>query len=422
MVIATAWGTVRRSRLARNSAHMFIGQLLRTAVQAVYFVLLARSLSPDGYGMFVGVAALVATVAPFAGLGGSNLLVKNVARDPSRASSALGNAWFLVGVSGTLLLSLVLATSGLLLPAGAPLLLAAELGISELLLARLLDVCGAAFQARQQVGRTSSLQLLLSLSRLTAIAVIYVAVRAPTPQIWGACYLVATLVPAVIAGVIVCRTFGMPRLDLVRLHAELGEGALFAVSLSAQTIYNDVDKTMLARSNAAAAGIYGAAYRIIDVSFAPVRAVLFAAYSRFFRDGARGLGATTALARRLAPPGVAYATLSACALIVAAPFLPALIGSGYADVVPALRWLAPLTILRSVHYFTADALTGAGRQGLRSALQLAVALVNVGLNLWLIPRYGWRGAAWASLACDGLLMTTLLLAVAVLIRRERAHA
>jgi Na+-driven multidrug efflux pump len=35
--------------------------------------------------------------------------------------------------------------------------------------------------------------------------------------------------------------------------------------------------------------------------------------------------------------------------------------------------------------------------------QLAIAGFNFLLNLWLIPAHGWRGAAWASLATDGLL-------------------
>jgi O-antigen/teichoic acid export membrane protein len=61
-----------------------------------------------------------------------------------------------------------------------------------------------------------------------------------------------------------------------------------------------------------------------------------------------------------------------------------------------------LPILKAIHYFGADALTGAGYQGLRTILLVAVALVNVVLNLWLIPLYSWRGAAVASLLSDGL--------------------
>ena len=44
---------------------------------------------------------------------------------------------------------------------------------------------------------------------------------------------------------------------------------------------------------------------------------------------------------------------------------------------------------------------------------------NVLLNLWLIPAYSWRGAAWASLASDAALVVALF-AVIVSLRRRAA--
>jgi hypothetical protein len=41
------------------------------------------------------------------------------------------------------------------------------------------------------------------------------------------------------------------------------------------------------------------------------------------------------------------------------------------------------------------------------------------INLWLIPQYSWRGAAWASLASDGLLACGIGLAVFILYRQSR---
>lgn len=46
---------------------------------------------------------------------------------------------------------------------------------------------------------------------------------------------------------------------------------------------------------------------------------------------------------------------------------------------------------------------GMGKQSYRTAAQVLVAGANFGLNLWYIPAYGWRGAAWTSLLADGLL-------------------
>jgi hypothetical protein len=38
-------------------------------------------------------------------------------------------------------------------------------------------------------------------------------------------------------------------------------------------------------------------------------------------------------------------------------------------------------------------------------VQAGVAIFNVLVNLWIIPAYSWRGAAWSSIASDALLLT-----------------
>jgi O-antigen/teichoic acid export membrane protein len=102
--------------------------------------------------------------------------------------------------------------------------------------------------------------------------------------------------------------------------------------------------------------------------------------------------------------------------------VPLILGPEYARTAEALRWLAPLPILKGLHYFLSDSLTGAGHQGLRTAIQAGVAAFNVLLNLWIIPAYSWRGAAWSSLASDGLLLCGVSAAVFLLSRKSRTAA
>ena len=75
--------------------------------------------------------------------------------------------------------------------------------------------------------------------------------------------------------------------------------------------------------------------------------------------------------------------------------------------------------INTLCYLSADALTGADAQGLRTLLQLCTAVLNIGLNLFLIPAYSWHGAAWATLICGGFLATALWLTVMMLERRPR---
>ena len=113
-----------------------------------------------------------------------------------------------------------------------------------------------------------------------------------------------------------------------------------------------------------------------------------------------------------------YGALTFVGLWLCAPVLPHILGNKYDAVVPALRWLALIPFLRCFHVFLGDALSGGGLQRVRTAIQVLVALMNVGLNIIILPRYSWRGAAWSSLLCDGLLVVMFWCAALYSRRRQ----
>jgi O-antigen/teichoic acid export membrane protein len=213
---------------------------------------------------------------------------------------------------------------------------------------------------------------------------------------------------------------GSPQLDWVYIRQELREGFYFSAGQTSQTIYNDIDKTMLARLDTlAAAGVYGAAYRLIDVSFVPVSAALWSAYPNFFRAGTRGISGSSAYAKPLMLRAFAYSGAVFVFLLVSSGIVPVILGPEYEATAAALRWLAILPVLKALHYFFSDTLTSSGYQGVRTAIQATVAFLNVLLNLWVIPIYSWRGAAWSSIACDAALLLCVSSAVWLISRAKR---
>jgi len=221
----------------------------------------------------------------------------------------------------------------------------------------------------------------------------------------------------------VSRIIGKPRFVWRSITSELREGFYFSASQTSQTVYNDIDKTMLARlGTLTAAGVYGAAYRLIDVSFVPVSAALWSAYPHFFRAGARGISSSLAYAKPLMTRAVAYSGAIFLLIVLGSGIVPLILGPDYSATAAALRWLAILPVLKALHYFFSDTLTSAGYQGVRTAIQASVALLNVLLNLWIIPAYSWRGAAWSSIACDTALLAGVASAVLILAKARRAQA
>jgi O-antigen/teichoic acid export membrane protein len=197
-------------------------------------------------------------------------------------------------------------------------------------------------------------------------------------------------------------------LALSKFKPEIAQGFSFSISSSSLTAYNDIDKTLLARlSTLEATGIYAAAYRFINIAFVPTHSLLVASYPVFFRRGAVGIGGSLSFAKRLAPPVIVYSCVVVIGLLILAPVAPYILGNEYNLAVEAIRWLAPIPFLSAMHYLAGDILTGAGSQGVRSGIQIMAALFNVAMNLWLIPMYSWKGAAWSSLASEALLALSL---------------
>jgi O-antigen/teichoic acid export membrane protein len=220
---------------------------------------------------------------------------------------------------------------------------------------------------------------------------------------------------------VVSRCCVPPRFQLNLFVPSVREGFHFATSLASQSVYNDIDKTMLARlSTVEAAAIYAAAYRFIEAAILPIRSVANAAYPEFFRVGAQGVTSGFGFARRILQRSSLYGLGTAAALFLMAGFIPMVLGRAYQESVTALRWLCLLPVIKCVHIFLSDTLTGANYQWQTSSAQIAVAVFNILINLWLIPAFTWRGAAWSSLATDGLLMVLLYLIIHWHLRRERA--
>ena len=415
--------SARESVLARNALWVAIGQVARAGTQAAYVVLLARMLGTREFGAYAGVLAMAAVAAPFASLGSGNLMVKHVSRDPRVFPQEWGRCLAITVLVGGVLLLVVAAVALVWLPATVPATLVLVIGAADLVFVRLVEVSAQAYQAVQRLSRTALLQFLLSPLRLGAGAALAIVSPEAGPVAWGTVYLASAAVGGLLAVRLVTRELGAPRFDPRHLRSDLAEGSLFSATLSAQSTTNDLDKAMLARlGTLEATGIYAAAYRLVDSAFLPVSSVLVAAYARFFQRGVSGVQATARYAARLVGAGMIYGVLAGSALWLAAPVLPALLGEEYRASVAAVRWLAVLPLLKSIHYFGADALTGAGHQGVRTLVLIAVAGLNVFLNLWLIPILSWRGSAIATIVSDGLMGLAIWGAVWLLGRRASSAA
>jgi O-antigen/teichoic acid export membrane protein len=406
----------RPGRLFRNALWLTAGNGLRIALQAVYFVLIARILGARGYGAFAGVVALSAVLASFSGWGAGFLIIKSTARRPDRFPVYWARALLLVGISGAALTVGAMALSALLLPETIPPAVVLAVAVADLFFAPLVLICAQSFQAFQRLRETAMMFVLLAICRLTAALLMWRLVASPSPEDWAIFYVASSAAAAALCVVYVWKALGAPRLAGAGTASELREGFSFSLSLSAQRANNDIDKTLLVRlSTLEAAGVYSAVFRLVEVALMPVTALLAAAYARFFQHGEHGLVPSLQFARRLLMPALGYAVAAGGAIYLLAPLIPTILGADYAETVTAARWLAVLPVLATLYTVPGHALTGAGHQHARTWIEIAAVIINLGLNLWWIPVYSYYGAIWAMLisklfAATGVICLALMLA------------
>jgi O-antigen/teichoic acid export membrane protein len=408
----------QKSTLARNAAWLFAGQGLSFVVQAFYFIVLARLLGTKQYGQLAGAIALVSVVSQYSTLGSGILFLRYVSPDHSRFPIYWGNilmSTFLLG--GLLAVGLGLSGRWFVGAASVPLLF--PIAISDCLFQQLSSCVGQIFLTFEKMKFGAIFGLLSSVSRcILAVGMLAVLGRASAWQ-WAMASLAISSLTACAAFAIVTRSFGLPSFSPSLLIKRAGEGFVFAISGSTTAVYNDIDKVVLSHFGMDRAnGIYAMAYRVVNIGSMPVQSIVGAALPRFFREGVKGIAATVPMARALLSRTVLLGIAISATMFVCAPIIPHLVGKSYVDSVSALRWLCLIPFFRCFHLSAGDAIAGAGHQKFRLVSQSIAAIGNLLLNLYLVPRYSWHGAAWASLATDGALGVMNWVALTYLSRRR----
>jgi O-antigen/teichoic acid export membrane protein len=389
---------------ARNFGWLAADRAARLVLNLGVGVWVARYLGPENLGRLSYVVALVALAGFLPQLGLDAVLKREWLRNPARAAEWLASAWLLRGVAGVtagLMLAFVAWGGWGLAPAEAKLLavlsglmLQPGLFLPELWLQTQLNARSAAMVqiGALAVASVARVGLIVNGAGLTAFAWVLVAEMAlgALGFFWAA------------------RRAGMPRISGAATGATarrlLSEAWPLALASFAVLIYMKIDEVMLRRlAGTEAVGVYAAAARLSEVWYFVPTAIASSVLPALLR--AREAGAETYRRREQEyydlSAALAYGLSVPVALL--APFIVRwAYGPAFAGAAPILA----VHIWSSVFVFLGVArgqwLVNEGLQTFYMWTTAAGAVVNVGLNLVLIPRWGGLGAAWATVIAYGI--------------------
>lgn len=388
------------------------------ALLLALLIVAGHLLSAADYGRFSYALALTTIVETIMDVGLGHVTVRAVARDRAGAGElfrhvlGLKLVWVAIG-----LLLLVIVTP-ILRPDPQMIRLCYVMGLSSAMRSYLLTARGLL----QGLDRFDFEALTVVSDRLLLLA-------AGTVTLWAGYGLFGLAIAFVFARVTVLvavmtllrRVVGVaaPAFDRKRWR-ELQAAALpLGFFMIALNMYTYIDTVILGVMRTdAETGWYAAAYRVYEgLTYAPsiLAAVLTPRLSYLFVHNRAAH--RTLLLRVLGSALALGVVLGAIAVWLAGPILVTLFGPAYTPGIAPLRILAggSLFVFATWILHAAAISTNLDR---RLLVTTAVGLAsNVALNIVLIPAWGIRGAAWATVVAEGLTVGLLFVQVQRAVRR-----
>lgn len=402
--IVTFGFTIRHSDFSQKVAGIFATRLLLVAVGLLTSVVISRILGPEGRGMYAVAFTFTALGIQFGCLGLSSSIIYFASRDPSTVPKLLGNTLmvcFGLGGIGVLLAWIIFFYFPHLSPVHGPLLVIALLGIPFGLAYLLFQ---SVFLGIQQVGVYNKITLG---NRLLMLAMIGLLI-----------YLHVVVVETVFAVSVVATVLGFGW-TYYRLRNDVKAPPQLSVSLFKKTfdyglraylsgffafLVLRVDLLMVKHMlGISQTGYYSVAGTMADILYlfpAAVASILYPKLSAMSSDKEK-----VKITKRIAALTISIMTASAIvAIMLAAPLLRVIFGEKFMPALPAFHVLAIAIIFFGVNNIFSIGLASMNFPWFAVYIWLIAAILNIGLNLFLIPWKGILGASIASLISYFFLM------------------
>jgi O-antigen/teichoic acid export membrane protein len=407
---ATAHPGVGRRRIVGDIGIQVIARAGNLVLGAVVTLIIVRALGVRGFGQWSTILAIAQIASSFGDLGLSQVALTRAARKPAEQSDWLGA---LVG------LRLLLSVPIFLIELVVMLALApnAHVAVAGVVIASTAFVGAAgslmvAFQLR--VRNDLSMLVLTVNSVLWTGGVAAAAAFTSDIRVYAILFLFAMFASTALAVILALRGTrvrlrGARRLwsQMLRVGVVLGAGGTLVI------LYVRLDQVLVFQfAGSRQAGLYGSAYRILDqAQFVPLSVM-----TTLFPLIASAYPTDLPRVRRLLQASAEYLAMGslgalAFTIVAARPIMVLLFGPGFAPAAPALPVLMGAFVSISFGYLAGNMVVILGLQRRFLAYAAVALLLNVGLNVVLIPPYGFQAAAWTTLATEVLVMSLTMRSV-----------
>jgi O-antigen/teichoic acid export membrane protein len=387
-------------KILNNTGWLFAERILRMVVGLFVGSWVTRYLGPEQFGLYAYTVSFVALFIPIAGLGLDNIVIREVVRDSSRRDELLGTAFFLKLGSGVLVLLATIGGIFLLHPQDSRVLWLTGI-IATGMITRSLDVIDFLFRSHVQAQHAVCWRS----AAFVVISLVKIGLVLTSADLMAFAW--ASLVEMTLGAVGLCMAYRMSGYTLSSwrwsgLCAKdlLRDSWPFVFSGVLIMVYMRIDQMMLNDMvGPGAVGIYAAAVQLAEVWYIIPTAIVSSALPAIIEAKAISEALFYARLQKI------YRSMAFLGYLVAIPVslfandvIALLYGDAFSDAGPMLALLIWAGIFTNLGVARSSFLTTMNWTKIHLVVTLMGGIINVGLNLVLIPKYHGLGAVMASIA------------------------
>ena len=388
-------------RLAKNTGILFVSQIMTFILGFLYMIYTARYLGPEVYGILSFAIAFTIIFGILADLGLSQLMVRELSRDKSLASKYLGNTIVMKIIASIITFLLIILIVNLIHETINNTIVIYLIALS-VLINSFSQIFYSVFQSYEKmeflaIGGVLSSILLLS---ITLIAIYYKF----DVVFFAFIYLLVSIIVLVFNMTICFWKFILPRMeiDLNFWKFVLLESIFFVLTGVFTQIYFNIDSVMLSLmiSNVAV-GFYTAAYKLIFIllSIPSVLIIsLFPVMSKHFQSAQNILKLEYEKIFKFL--FILALFLFIFGFIFADKIILIIYGSNYIPSISALQILIFVLPIIFLTYLFGTLLGAINKQRFVAIVTGTSAVLNIILNLFLIPKFSYFGASFATVITE----------------------
>lgn len=396
-------------RYFANTGWMFFGQMFSLGLSFFIGVWVVRYLGPENYGVLSYTLAFVGIFSFIASLGVDNILNRELVKTPEKRDELMGTASAMKLLGGFIAFAITVISVFIINP--SPLIKFLVMIYSFSFIFQSLNVISTFFQSKVEAKKNVKAQILSSSFTsllkigviLSGLGVIWIMAIYTLDSLW----LIILLVFSYHKSNLRMRKW---KFNSILAKQIFSSSWLMMLTTASVLLYTKIDQVIIRQMlDERAVGLYAAAIKLSEVwYFIPgiICASLFPAIINSKKTDQKIY--FSRLKKLFSLVLILSFIIAIIVSVLAKPIISILFGSGYMESVSVLRIYAWSIIGYFLGVVASYYLLAENYMKIYFFSSLSVAILNIVLNILLIPRFGISGAAIATVVSYSFLFISLL--------------